>query len=196
MSVQASKHAREQCAARPALTDGQRLVYLAISTYANPGSREAWPSADTLAKIVGRHPSSTRRILYELVALGLITRRVRPGLETVYVFPHEMGLETVEPAFDDNPQPRASERAGSEMHPARLSARPPRASERAHPRASERAGSYEKKERKKKTAPRFCSYCMTRLDLAADSDNGIHHGCALALARDRGIERDQAVAHG
>jgi DNA-binding MarR family transcriptional regulator len=183
MSVQASKYAREQCAARRSLTDGQRLVLLAIATYSNPGNREAWPSADTLAKIVGRHPSSVRRILYELVALELVESRPRPGLETVYVFPLEQPLEMV----DDYPQPRASERAGSEMHPARLSARPPRASERAHPRASERAGSYEKKESKKKTAPQFCTYCLTQLDLTADLEHGIHHGCALALARDRDI---------
>jgi len=51
---------------------GQRVVYVALTLFADAETGECWPSRETLAEHTGLSPRSVTRYVAELVRLGLV----------------------------------------------------------------------------------------------------------------------------
>lgn len=104
----------------------QRFVLLALASYAGPDGR-AWPSVPTLAAVTGYNPSYVRRVLAQLVKLGVIEVTERPGRSSMRRFPIDPPAPSNVVELSPTPRPRgagslstprASEARGSYPHPA------------------------------------------------------------------------------
>ena len=90
--------------AMPGLTDMEKLVLAAVSTYDGP--RGAFPTFATLAGLLGKHRSSITRVVRSLCDKGAITRkRLRYG-----------NLYTIDYAFSDGHTVRPSKPASRWPH--------------------------------------------------------------------------------
>jgi hypothetical protein len=60
-----------------ALTTGARLTYIALATYANSQTGEAWPTQATLARVTGLTERSIRRAVADLEGAGYLIVHTR-----------------------------------------------------------------------------------------------------------------------
>ena len=88
----------KMCASYPSLSGSDLAVVIALSTYFNSKSRDAWPSQERLAADINRNRSTVWRSLTRLESMGLIEIDHGRGWKKANRYRPKLGRMDIDPA--------------------------------------------------------------------------------------------------